>query len=506
MRWAGIVVVFATAVCAQTSSSSNGWSFAETLRSSTDVVVADIVSGSGVDDGSLVTVRATVRVVRVLTGGLVPGAEVPLTWQYKPLLTQGPASTATVVNERGLWFLRREDGRMRPQQAAMDPTLGGYFLPAGAAPRYYGSGATLAQKVAAEIAPVMEELATQHGADLAPRAYAPTAPLTIPGWARTHTRFYSLLIALQNLDVAAKKEVYADFSASPNPYLQAIGISGRLESGDTSAYFDLEKNVLTVAPIYEQGGLPLGPMLGPVVNNMPAARALARLAVGETALPTLESSAAMQLAATHSPEFLPYLMVLLRSPNPSTRGTTLIAFCQLLRDGALWKPEMTEHCPNHSPVNDAAAELQYIRYWTSWWEANRGQSAAIAPPARYSIASPAPPMVPIPPEVRLLSLLGGQRDIVEKQLGEADRATYAAIVADTNAKLAANDKKAEQVMNAARIAGKLPERSQLQALNDERNAILKASLDELRRRLSPAGRQVLEKFLNTVGGVMARPL
>jgi hypothetical protein len=42
----------------------------------------------------------------------------------------------------------------------------------------------------------------------------------------------------------------------------------------------------------------------------------------------------------------------------------------------------------------------------------------------------------------------------------------------------------------------------MKALNDERTAILKAGLDELRNRLSPAGWQAVEKFFAQMGGGM----
>jgi hypothetical protein len=73
-------------------------------------------------------------------------------------------------------------------------------------------------------------------------------------------------------------------------------------------------------------------------------------------------------------------------------------------------------------------------------------------------------------------------------------------------KLDADEKRAEQMMNAARIAGKIPELPRMRALNDERNVILKAGLEDLRARLSRTGRQALEKLFQRIGVGAGRSL
>jgi hypothetical protein len=55
--------------------------------------------------------------------------------------------------------------------------------------------------------------------------------------------------------------------------------------------------------------------------------ALVRLTAPAAAfLPGIKEGAAYQLASTRSPEFLPYLIVMLGSPSPSTRDLALISF------------------------------------------------------------------------------------------------------------------------------------------------------------------------------------
>jgi hypothetical protein len=513
MRLAVIAVALAASAAAQTGSST-GFSFSETVKAATDVVVADIVSGAGVDDGSKVVVRARVIVVRTLSGHYRPGAELGFGWEYKPLLSEGPAVTSKVPLERGLWFLKPDkEGGVAPLRVTVEGSgSGGYYLPAGAAPRYYSPDAPLSYKIACEIAPIIEDIATHHADDLAPRPYVPSVPLTIPEWARTLGRFQALLMALQNLDGAAKSEIYNDFSARPEPYLKAIGIGGRLASGDASALLDLEKNVAVLAPIFANGAMHPGGMGVELRSNLPAARALARLAIAETTLPTLEFNAAMQLAGTRSAEFLPYFVVMLGAPAPSTRDAVLTAFCPLLRDTEWWKPEMANHCPNRTPLNDAAAEQAEIRYWTSWWDVNREKIAKttvladVHAPARYSIPqNPTGVSFEVPLEIRFLSLVEMARhehDPVAGQLSDPDRAGYREVSARVNTKLDANQRRSEQMMDAARVAGKMPEFAQMKALNDQRTAILKAGLDELRNRLSPAGWQAVEKFFAQMGGGM----
>jgi hypothetical protein len=514
-----ILFLLAATACGQTFSSHSGWSFNDTLQTASDVVVGDIVSGSAVDDGSKVSVTATVRVVRVLSGSAAVASNLAFQWQYRPMLLQTPAVTSTVPKVRGLWFLRRAEGKLQPLQAtAMLPTLGGYYLPAGEAPRYYSESAPLPYKIACEIAPAIEDLVARHGGDLGPRVPQPPPPGPPPQWAQTVAQFNALTMALQGLGKDSA-EAYAYFSALPDPKLKLAGIQGRLATGDAGALLDLEQNLAVVAPALNGGSMPITSMGIDVSVNLPAAHALGRLAIGETALPGIEGGAAFQLAATGSPEFLPYLIVMLDSPNRNTRELALMSFCRLLRDQAFWTAEMPGNCPNRVPLNDPPAEQQDIRFWKEWWQSHRVEIAKtvalpnVAPPARYNVTENTGwQQVEVPLEVRFLSLLNmagshadhyhdaagtlvpgsgpGPYDPVAPQLPQADKDAYDQVCAAVNAKLAAIQKRAEELMNAARIAGSLP------PVGDERLPVLKSGLDDLRNRLSPAGWQVVEKFLN----------
>ena len=76
----------------QTFSSHTGWSFSDTNETATDVLVADILNGSGLDNGSQVTAMAAIRVVRVLQGDIAPSANMVLEWRYQPAPFESPAA------------------------------------------------------------------------------------------------------------------------------------------------------------------------------------------------------------------------------------------------------------------------------------------------------------------------------------------------------------------------------------------------------------------------------
>jgi hypothetical protein len=542
MRFLLAAILFAASAGAQTFTSHNGWSFADTLQTATDVLVGDIVNGTGIDDGSQVTVKATLRVVRALRGATPAGAELPLQWQFRPMPLESPAIASKVPLVRSLWFLRKNaEGKLEPLRASgMLSTLGGFYLPSGDAPGYYTQNAPLQYKIACEIAPVLEELATRNAADLGPHAPEPPVRGVLAPWVQTRMRYQALTMALQALDKTATAEVYQRFSSLPDPNLKMVGIEGRLNAGDTSAVFDLEKNLASLAAASVGVNMPPAIMGLNLRGDLPAAHALARMALSQTPL-SLEGGLGIQLAATRSPEFLPYLIVMLGSPNSGMRDGALMAFCQLLgpmgdavKAHPLWRPGMSGYCPNGYPMNDRAAQEKDIQFWKQWWASNRDEIAktvtlpAISAPARYSVPENTgwQEITEIPMEIRFMSLLNmsgaqpdhyhdaagglvesavpGPHDPVSAPMTPSDREAYQQVVGAVNAKLAAVRKGSEDMLNAARIAETMPDAKRSHELNQQRMAALKAGLDELRNRLSPAGWQMVERFLMQMGiGMMA---
>jgi hypothetical protein len=201
-------------------------------------------------------------------------------------------------------------------------------------------------------------------------------------------------MALQSMNQSAIAGVYQSLSALPDPDLKALGIFGRIEAGDASAVFELEKNLPTVVSAYTTlRCFPLLLVRLDLKMDLPAAHALARTALSDTTVASLEGQLAFALARTRSPEMLPYLMVMLGSPEPGIRDSALMSFRFLLGPmpdpSALWKPEMAGYCPMGSPVNDREIEQKDVQFWAQWWESHREEIAktvalpTAGAPARY---------------------------------------------------------------------------------------------------------------------------
>ena len=527
MKIAAIVALVLSA-SAQTYSHS-GWSFSDTLQTASDVLVADITSGSAADNGSQVTVKATLHAVRVLSGDINAGADLVVEWHYRPNPGESPAVTTKVPLARGLWFLRKDsNGALEPMQAGMMSPMGNSFLPLGASAPSYADGEPLQTKVAREIAAALEELATEHAAALAPRPPERTV------WSNPRAQYQSLTVALQAIDQAAAIEVYQSLSMLPDPNLKALGIFGRLRAGDAAVIFELERNLATV--LSANRALETHPVSLNGLNlrgNLAAAHALARIALSDTTISGLDGELALVLARTRSAEMLPYLMVMLGSPEPGIRDSALMSFGFLLGPmpdpSALWEPEMAGYCPMGSPVNDREIEQKDIQFWTQWWESHREEIAktvalpTAAAPARYGAARREEGEIPI--EVRFEFLLhmsadkrpehyhaedgtiveapppvpDGPHDPVSGQLEPADREIFHQVIESVNGKLAAVQERGRQIANAVRITGTMPTREQSRELDAGRTAALRTGLAELQSKLSPEGWQTVERFLKPTG-------
>ena len=527
MKIAAIVALVLSA-SAQTYSHS-GWSFSDTLQTASDVLVADITSGSAADNGSQVTVKATLHAVRVLSGDINAGADLVVEWHYRPNPGESPAVTTKVPLARGLWFLRKDsNGALEPMQAGMMSPMGNSFLPLGASAPSYADGEPLQTKVAREIAAALEELATEHAAALAPRPPERTV------WSNPRAQYQSLTVALQAIDQAAAIEVYQSLSMLPDPNLKALGIFGRLRAGDAAVIFELERNLATV--LSANRALETHPVSLNGLNlrgNLAAAHALARIALSDPTIPGLDGELALVLARTRSAEMLPYLMVMLGSPEPGIRDSALMSFGFLLGPmpdpSALWEPEMAGYCPMGSPVNDREIEQKDIQFWTQWWESHREEIAktvalpTAAAPARYGAARREEGEIPI--EIRFEFLLhmaadrqpehyhaadgtivegppdtpNAPHDPVSGQLEPADREIFHQVIESVNGKLAAVQERGRQIANAVRITGTMPTREQSRELDAGRTAALRTGLAELQSKLSPEGWQTVERFLKPTG-------
>jgi hypothetical protein len=509
-------------------SSHSGWSFDDTLQTATDIVVADIVRGTGVDNVSQVSAKAEIRVVRVLQGSVASGAEMSVEWTYQPAPFESPAASARIPAVRALWFLRtRAGGALEPLRAG-EPfgSFGGFFLELPSTPISYRQDAELQTKLALEIGAALEDLIARRAADLTPHARVPPRAGALPEWARTGMRFHSLTRTLEGLKRESTADVYRQFSVSNDVNLKLLGLLGRAASGDADALCDMEQDLARLTTAYSASMFMHHLMRVDLGKNLRAAHCLARMALAEVTLPGLDSMFAMGAGSIRSLEFVPYLIALLASPSASTRGGALVAFCQVR---GLASPETAAHCPISVPMNDRQQEQRDIEFWSQWWDSHREEIGKttnlphVAPPARYAATPRLQQPVEVPLEMRFEGLLHmteaqathshklttGEivnepppaHDPVGATLSGSDSEAWHEIVDRTNVKLAENQKRSMDLMNAGRIQGAFPPQEQMQAVYQDRVAILKAALQELQSRLSPGGWQALLKFMErSMGG------
>jgi hypothetical protein len=336
----------------------------------------------------------------------------------------------------------------------------------------------------------------------------------------------ALAMTLERLDQKASAAVYLRFLVSADTTLKTLGLQGRVAGGDADAFCDMEQDLPTLARAYCVMPVMLGAMPTDLARNLHAAHCLGRMAVAEVTLPGMEAVASFQLGCTKKPEFLPHLVALLASPDPSTRGAALASFCSVTHP----TPDMSSHCPSAVPMVDPQKEQQDIDFWRNWWAVNReeiGKTVTlpdVAPPARFASAAqirPTPREIPI--EIRLqieLNRLGtrathyhdptgkmvnepsGQFDAVALRLvADSDRAAWKEIAKRTQVKLDENDARSRDLINTARVAGLPPPQERLGALYQERLAVLKGALDQLQGRLSPDGWQGLLSALPKGAGI-----
>lgn len=529
-----ILLALSYSVYGQSYSSHSGFSFSDTLQTATGVVVAAALDGAGADNGSEVSARAELRAVRVLKGTLTPGDTIRVAWRYAPMPLEPPAASAKLPAVHALWFLRANTGgAWEALPAAMPAGFGGVFIEVPAGAPAIPEGSTLESRIAAEVGAAAQDLFASRPGDFAP--HRPEAPKNgvIAQWVQTRMRLDSLLTILTGLPPASTAEVYRSFSASPEPNLRLLGLAARIGAGDSAAIFDLEREIPSLASAYTATRA-TQPLMGMDLSaNRAAAHALGRIALGDVSIPGLEGVFAMKVTATHSPEFLPYLMVMLESPDPSVRGSALMAFCNLL--GSAASPGMAPYCPNSAPMTDPAQEQRDIAFWTDWWSAHREEIARTAAlpmvrtPTRYNVAPNSVPAArEMPVEYRFESLLGlvqsgathyhnetgaivegapPSPDPVAARLGPSDREIWSQVVRTVSAKLDANRQRAGDAINAARLRGTAPPDGAMRAIEDDRRSILLTTLEELPDRLSPEGWKSVQDMMSGIhGGFMSSPV
>jgi hypothetical protein len=527
---ASLVLVFGLGVApAQSTSSHSGWSIQDTLETAPDIVVGTVAASDCADSGTRVACRATVRVLRVVKGGLAPQADIQVHWDYHPRPLDGPEATRHVPDVTALWCLRSAaDGGYAPLTVSFMPTYGGVFLRVPAEPPggdfFYATDASPEYKIAREV-----------GAAMVAEGPAADAQLGLQARSMPGASFFLAQI-LSNLPASAAADVYTSLARSPSASLEAVGISGRLRGGDASALIELDRDLPRLSTTSALHAI--GPdIAGVKLRDQPAAaQALARLALSEIELPVLERFAPLLLAGTKNVEFLPVLIAMLHSPSPDVRGEALFAACTLLRPR---EPALAAHCPlGLGQAHKTDVQQENIRFWIEWWQTGRMQDAQLAAlhdvplPVRYAQAQqpPAQPMeMPmterffsmmhmIPPSAHYHTANGefhqgaptGGVDMFSSRMSAEDHAALIAVLNGVNDKLEAIQEEGRKMISEARFTGGRPDIKQMQALTQRRTEALQSGLDSLPAKLSPEGWAVVERHLRemsfySVGTAGPRP-
>jgi hypothetical protein len=104
-------------VCVASVIAQAPWSFEDTLKSATDVVVGEIEDSSGTLDGSEVHQKATIHVVRVLHGDLPIGQKLALDWHFELSDRDRNDANLKLVPKGAIWFLRKHEDSYEPLQS-----------------------------------------------------------------------------------------------------------------------------------------------------------------------------------------------------------------------------------------------------------------------------------------------------------------------------------------------------------------------------------------------------
>lgn len=517
----------AAALAAQTGS-GGGWSQQDSLRQAGAVVIGELTAGAAEDRTASVAAEAVLRIRRVIRGNVVPETELRLAWEYQPGPMETPQQTEQVPPLYGLWLLDGPgEGVWRPLPVAPYlPRMGGVCLelprtePVG--DFFYPGDALPDVRLAHELAAALEAIAEAEGERLNPER----RPLPGGGLSGRITpeqaRFQQIAGMLALADRAAALPLYRRFSDSSHANLRVVGLAGRMRAGDIEAVLSLQRDAATLAPTLEAVNLAHSLDQLAFDRNLPALDALGRAALAETEIPNLEGAAAFRLGWARRWEAFPYLAVMLRSPNPYTRAQAIQGFCAALRPvppppphfEGLWRAGMERYCPSPAPVQNPAVELAAVRFWTGWWQAQRKlldgkvALAGVRPPARYG-SGPAPQpqqQVEVPMEERFRALSSmtaaflrdtpqPRRSPLAQSLPPADDEKLLAAAEKTTAELERQHRKTMALVNAARVRGEKPDRQEMVMAEEERQRVLRENLAELRRDLSPAAWDTVERWL-----------
>jgi hypothetical protein len=471
-----------------------------------------------------------VRAEQVIRGNVRPGSEYRLAWEYRPvglgLIPQAP-------NEHGLWMLERDaGGTLRPLRLdASNPFLGGYFLALPKLPAYaaqaFSSDSSPEGILAGTLAAALEVVAAAEGDRLKADLLIQRSGAVSLRLEEAARQFRAVALWFDALDSSAALPVCRRLAASPYPNLRAVGLAGLLRSGDEAALLKLERDAASLAETVHVIELArsIDSFLISNNNNPAVALALARIAVGEAEIPTLDGKVFILLGRMARPEALPYLAVLMENPAQGMREMAIRGFCSFVRRAQPsrrleWEP----YCPQRIPISDAALAERCSAFWRSWWEGQRRefeQDPAFprpVPPARYATATLRPDYSrdasleqTFGSVVRMFAAYrqmlaarasatpdrspSGGRTPMSSRLSTGDDEKLNQTTLDVMAKLDAQEQKMRDLQRAFFAKSTQSNQDLLKAASKEPDEILKRGLEELRWALSSQGWAEVEKFM-----------
>jgi hypothetical protein len=509
-----------------------------------DILVVGELSGATLTaSGARMRCKGLLRVSRVLKGAFGSGEQFPLDWEFTPSAPLNLRTSSSLPPQNGLWALERTaEGSVRPLPFPQFPpqgtALGEYLLllpenpPSGSLA--YRPDAPLETKVASELAAGLESIVLTAGDQVNLQWITPTSGGRVARITEPAGRFRALLSSLATLDYTAAGPAYSYLSNSPDANLRAAGLLGRMRGGDDEAALAFEYNAPQLAGTVAILELSQSILPVPWQDRLAAAHALARAALGETELRSLETAVAGRLPSTRRPEFLPYLAVMLESPDSGVRSAAIFGMCSLLRatpppwgsPGGLRNDSIWEHCPQSSP-RDAAEERPYLEFWKQWWASNREaiQADPAVPrpvvPTRYQVnAQLEDDRVQLPIEARFQILIGMvvsyQRmrrenpvadsaglpftgSIPQAKLTREDDAKLGEIALSVTTSLEATSERMRDASLKASMQGARPDQAFRATLVAERNKAIQKGLADMERELSPQGWKAVQDYLGTIG-------
>jgi hypothetical protein len=390
--------------------------------------------------------------------------------------------------------------------------MGGVVLEVPSAEPASVLGATPEDRIAAELAAAIEDLAPKEGDRLNPQMpyKTPRSGVRIPVQG---VRFMSLRSAMAMVPPNTLHPYCQRMAGSVYPSARGAGLTGLMRLGDADAVLAFERDVEALAPVVTLFRLPSATNRIAIRDRPDAAHALGRLATGEQDL-ALEFSAAAVLGRTAKPDFLPYFAVMLEGNTPEVRNAGIIGFCAAY---ARRRQSSREFCPDSSPVLDPNEERRLTDYWRAEWRAELqrlGEEGVALPdvrvPNRYGTQPPGDIQtyrVPVEERFGMVVMMHARNQArfpVVAGLNARDRETLLRIAGEIQGKLDQLQEQFQRHVQEARVQGKRPDPTAAQQARAGRQTVLKDGLAEVRSALSSEGWLAFEKHLDGMNAVGSR--